>query len=501
MKFVKMHGCGNDYVYLDGFTEPVVARRVDEAGWGELVRRMSDRHKGIGSDGVIVVCQTTAEARRGHADVRMRMFNADGSESEMCGNGVRCVAKYAHDRLGVRANPMLVETGRGVLSIGYETLGGKVQAATVDMGEPILEGARVPVDLASIAPGDNKGFSIRGFDAARDWMFVSMGNPHAVTWELGAGERSGESGERLAAQFGAQIERHAAFPNRTNMHIVRNAARTHAEVFTWERGAGVTRACGTGVCASVVAGVLNGRLDREATVRVLGGELHVRWDEKTNHVFMTGPAEDVCEGVWVGDLAAAALAERDSQPTLKTPRLILRPFTMDDAPDVARLGGDRRVSSMTLTVPHPYGLSDAEGWIAKHPGFWFADAHAVFAVCERVGDSDGPLVGAIGLSIERFPRRAEIGYWIGVAHWGKGYATEASLALVDFGFESLGLERIHSCHFGSNAASGRVLQKAGLRHEGTAPKHLMKWGEPQDQVRYGLCRQDWERAKSTEGKD
>ncbi len=315
--------------------------------------------------------------------------------------------------------------------------------------------------------------------------------------ELGAGERSGESGERLVAEFGPQIERHAAFPKRTNMHIVRNSDRSHADVFSWERGAGVTQACGTGVCASVVAGVLNGRLDREVTVRVLGGELRIRWDEKSNHVFMTGPAEDVCEGVWLGEATPTATLRRDAQPILTTRRLILRPFRMNDAADVARLGGDRRVSSMTLTVPHPYALSDAEGWISKHPGFWMRDEQAVFAVCERLGESAGTLVGAIGLSIERFHRRAEIGYWIGVPHWGKGYATEASLALVDFGFESLGLDRIHSCHFGNNPASGRVLQKAGLRHEGTAPKHLMKWGEPQDQVRYGLCREDWAHAKGT----
>ncbi len=124
-----MHGCGNDYVYLDGFTEPAVARKLDESGWSELVRRMSDRHKGIGSDGVIVVCQPSAEARAAGADVRMRMFNSDGSESEMCGNGVRCVAKFAHDRLAQRANPMLVETGRGVLSIAYELAAGKLWSA------------------------------------------------------------------------------------------------------------------------------------------------------------------------------------------------------------------------------------------------------------------------------------------------------------------------------------------------------------------------------------
>ena len=496
MKFVKMHGCGNDYVYLDGYTEPGVARRIEEAGWEDLVAHMSDRNKGIGSDGVIVVCQPSAAAREAGAHARMRMFNSDGSESEMCGNGVRCVAKFAHDRLGVRANPMLVETGRGVLSISYETAAGKVRSATVDMGEPILDAAQVPVDLKHIAPGNSGGFVLSGIDAAKDWMFVSMGNPHAVTWGLGDGQHRADSGEHLAAQFGPQVETHAAFPNRTNMHIVRNADRSHADVFTWERGAGVTQACGTGVCASVVAGVLNGRLDRDVVVRVLGGELRIRWDEKTNHVFMTGPAEDICEGVWLEDTAVKPRLERGIQPSLATRRLVLRPFEMGDAADVARLGDDRRVSGMTLTLPHPYTICDAEGWIAKHAGMWHADANVVFAICERTDARTDQLVGAIGLIIERPHRRAELGYWIGVEHWGKGYATEASVATIDFGFGSLDLDRIYACHFGANPASGRVLLKTGMAYEGTAAKHLIKWGEPLDQVRYGLHRHDWEAAKS-----
>lgn len=499
MKFVKMHGCGNDYVYLDGYTEPGVARRIDEAGWAELVRRISDRHKGIGSDGVIVVCQPSTAARDAGAHARMRMFNSDGSESEMCGNGVRCVAKFAYDRLGVRANPMLVETGRGLLNIAYETAAGKVQSATVDMGEPILDAARVPVDLNQTTPGSSGGFALRGFDTAKDWMFVSMGNPHAVTWQLGDGDRRSTSGEQLVTEFGPRVETHAAFPNRTNMHIIRNKDRSHADVFTWERGAGMTQACGTGVCASVVAGVLNGQLDREVTVRVLGGELRIRWDEKTNHVFMTGPAEDICEGVWLGEATPAASVKQSLQPKLMTARLVLRLFTMNDAADVARLGGDRRVSSMTLTVPHPYSLSDAEGWLSKHPGFWLRDEQAVFAVCERMGHSVGTLIGAIGLSIERAHRRAELGYWIGVEHWGKGYATEASVAMIEFGFGLLDLDRIHASHFGTNPASGRVLLKAGLAYEGTAAKHLIKWGEPLDQVRYGLHRDIWKTVNRGEG--
>jgi [ribosomal protein S5]-alanine N-acetyltransferase len=188
------------------------------------------------------------------------------------------------------------------------------------------------------------------------------------------------------------------------------------------------------------------------------------------------------------------------RPRLQTARVRLRPFEAADAPEVARLASDRRISSMTLFVPHPYELHHAQDWIARHDELWISDNEAIFAVCLRDQDSPGTLVGAIGLSIERAHQRAELGYWIGVPYWGQGFATEASRALIDFGFESLGLQRIHSCHFGTNPASGRVLVKAGLRPEGTARKHLVKWGEPQDQVRYGLCRDEWEQAKA-DGKE
>ncbi len=326
MKFVKMHGCGNDYVYLDGITNPAIARRIAEPDWSSLVQRMSDRHKGIGSDGVIVLCppgnkmggtgsspaSDVANPTAGVAHVRMRMFNADGSESEMCGNGIRCVAKFAHDRLNIHANPMLVETGRGVLSIAYETVGGRVTSATVDMGEPILDAERIPFDKSHV----------RATKRPHEWDMqvgkipfsiipVSMGNPHAVAIDAFGPSDGADPLDNLAlwrpswqGQFeamGRKAETHLAFPNRVNFHFVKCTSRSSANLITWERGAGITKACGTGACAVLVAGVLTGRLDRSANIRVLGGELHIRWDEQSNHVFMTGPAEDICEGIWLGD--------------------------------------------------------------------------------------------------------------------------------------------------------------------------------------------------------
>ncbi len=297
MHFVKMHGIANDYVYIDAFTTPEMESHFNGDRGQRLIRDMSHRHTGIGSDGVILVCKPTDGVE---AHVRMRMFNADGSESEMCGNGVRCVAKFVHDRLGVRAQPMLVETGRGVLSIDYLVDDGQLVEATVDMGEPILGLAQIPVDatqLVNETPGRGHGIKTR----ERTWTatFVSMGNPHAVIFQHGKEEFTPEQVESLELfQIGPMIEHHPAFPKRMNVHVAAVQSLGEGTMRTWERGAGLTQACGTGACAVLVAGVLTGRFGRKALLHLPGGDLTIHWDELTNHVFMTGPAEDVFEGEW-----------------------------------------------------------------------------------------------------------------------------------------------------------------------------------------------------------
>lgn len=285
MQFVKMHGIQNDYVYVDAVTDPAVAQRRDLP---ELARRISDRHTGVGSDGLILVCRPEGAG----AHVRMRMFNADGSESEMCGNGIRCVAKFAHDRLGVRAKPMLVQTGRGVLSIDYAVEAGKLVEATVDMGEPILELERVPVDPSKLAPADRPNeWSFEAAGRTFRASFVSMGNPHAVVFtdDVAAVELD---------RIGPIIERHAAFPRRINVHFVAAQSPGEAAMRTWERGAGITLACGTGAAAVAVAGARTGRLGRDVLLHLPGGDLRIRWDDRTGHVFKTGPATDVFVGEW-----------------------------------------------------------------------------------------------------------------------------------------------------------------------------------------------------------
>jgi diaminopimelate epimerase len=278
MRFTKMHGIGNDYVYVNCFTEAVPK---DPAA---LSVRVSDRHTGIGSDGLILICPSD------RADARMRMFNADGSESEMCGNGIRCVAKYVYDH-GIARKPQLtIETGRGVLTIDLETAGDKVQRARVDMGEPILKSAEIPTTLKGDPPVNaDLAVGNLSFEAT----CVSMGNPHAVIFVPDVSRVPLES-------IGPQIERAPAFPNRTNVHFVQVHSPGEVTMRTWERGSGITRACGTGACAVCVAGVLAGRTGRKLRAHLPGGDLDLEWSEADNHVYKTGPATEVFSGEWHG---------------------------------------------------------------------------------------------------------------------------------------------------------------------------------------------------------
>jgi diaminopimelate epimerase len=290
MRFTKMHGLGNDYVYINGFQEQV----PDPAG---LAPKVSDRHFGIGSDGLILI-----EPSR-KADARMRIFNADGSEAEMCGNGLRCVSKYVLEhKLAPSRGPfgltgqtpsfnasLVIETGRGVLTVGLAINDhGKVDSVCVNMGEPILEPAKVPVGLPGRQvvdqPIDVQGLALR-------MTCVSMGNPHVVIFTE---DLDGIDLDRI----GPLVEHHPLFPNRTNVHFVRVINRSESRVRTWERGSGVTLACGTGACACCVAGVMTGRMDRACTLHLPGGELSLTWHSVDNCVYMTGPAIEVFEGIW-----------------------------------------------------------------------------------------------------------------------------------------------------------------------------------------------------------
>lgn len=284
MRFTKMHGIGNDYVYVDCVRTPPPRDPVS------LARAISDRHFGVGSDGLILICPS----ERG--DARMRMFNADGSEAEMCGNGLRCVAKFVYDH-GIARKPRLaIETGRGVLTVDLEVKSDAVSRVTVNMGEPILKAADIPTTLPSDPPIDEK-LCVGKY--LFDVTCVSMGNPHVVHYVIG--DKYFQSGQDdLVAKFGPQIENSSVFPRRTNVHFVRVDSPSEVTMRTWERGSGITLACGTGACAVCVAGVLTGRTGRKLLAHLPGGDLELEWREADNCVYMTGPATEVFTGEWPG---------------------------------------------------------------------------------------------------------------------------------------------------------------------------------------------------------
>lgn len=278
MKFTKMQGLGNDYVYVNCFKE-----KIDNPP--ELARRISDRHFGVGSDGLIMINPSDK------ADFEMEMYNADGSRGEMCGNGIRCVAKYVYDYGLTDKTHISVETLGGIKYLDLTVEEGKVKMVKVDMGKPELEPLKIPVK----ASGD-KAVDEPIFVGGNEYRMtcVSMGNPHAVIF-IGCDVR-----EFPLEEIGPKFENHERFPNRVNTEFVRVIDRRTAEMRVWERGSGETLACGTGACAVAVACALNGFTEDEVTVRLLGGDLQIRWDREKDTVFMTGPAEVVFDGEWIG---------------------------------------------------------------------------------------------------------------------------------------------------------------------------------------------------------
>jgi diaminopimelate epimerase len=277
MRFTKMQGIGNDYVYLDCFAHPLPR---DPAA---LARKIADRNFGVGGDGLILICP----AENG-ADARMRMFNTDGSEAEMCGNGLRCVAKYVYDH-GIARKPQLkLQTGRGVLSVDLEIARERVQRVRVNMGEPILEAAKIPTKLPGNPPV-NVPLTVDGrtFQAT----CVSMGNPHCVVFVE-------QATDELVLGWGRKIEHAPEFPARVNVEFVEVVNPTEVRQRTWERGSGETLACGTGASAVCVAGALTGRTRRRIVNHLRGGDLELEWNERDNCVYKTGPAVEVFSGEW-----------------------------------------------------------------------------------------------------------------------------------------------------------------------------------------------------------
>ncbi len=273
MRFTKMHGLGNDYIYFNCMKEC-----PDDPE--DLSKRLSDRHFGIGSDGLVLIMPSEV------ADFRMRMFNSDGSEAEMCGNASRCVGKYVYDNGLTDKTALTLETLAGIKKLWLTVEDGRVEQVRVDMGEPVLKPANIPVQ-------STKELFISEPVTIKDRVFhvtcVSMGNPHAVAYI------DNVDGFPLEV-YGPVMETHELYPRKINSEFVEVIDRKTLKMRVWERGAGETLACGTGACAVTVATVLNGLCDRKVTVKLLGGDLTVEWNENDNHVYMTGPAVKVFEG-------------------------------------------------------------------------------------------------------------------------------------------------------------------------------------------------------------
>lgn len=271
MKFTKMHGIGNDYVYVNCFKEKI-------ENPGEVAKRISDRHFGIGSDGLILIKPSQI------ADFEMEMYNSDGSLGAMCGNGIRCVAKYVYDYGLTDKTQILVATGSGIKYLDLTVEDGKVVLVKVDMGAPILEPEKIP---AKVSKATGEKLTVQGKEY--EVTCISMGNPHCIVCV--------DDVEGLAIeQVGPFFERHEVFPDRVNTEFIKVLDRNTVQMRVWERGAGETWACGTGACAVAVACILNGWTEREVTVKLRGGDLRICWDQDKNTVFMTGPAATVFDG-------------------------------------------------------------------------------------------------------------------------------------------------------------------------------------------------------------
>jgi diaminopimelate epimerase len=276
MKFTKMHGCGNDYIYVDGAREIIPAERKSE-----VVKFLSDRHFGIGGDGVIFINPSDV------ADFEMEMYNMDGSRSEMCGNGIRCVGKYVYDHGLTRKTSLSIVSCGKIKYLELSVEDGRVTKVRVNMGSPVLEAAEIPV-VASQSPVVDTPIAVDG----REYRMtcVSMGNPHAIVYvdEM--------IDDETMAKIGPLFEHHECFPRRVNTEFVKVLDRERVQMRVWERGTGETLACGTGACAVTVASILNGLTEDDITVELLGGNLEIFWDRKENVVYMTGPATTVFEG-------------------------------------------------------------------------------------------------------------------------------------------------------------------------------------------------------------
>ena len=482
MRFVKMHSVGNDFVILDAFDPEVRAALPAPAELGATAKAMCDRHFGIGADGVLIL----EPAIDTSADARMTIVNADGSLGAMCANGLRAAARLLTERNRVDATrPVRIGIHDRIVPLTItRTETGAFAWAEADMGSPILDLAQIPVERAHLDAPPVAGSStirVMGIDLAA----VSMGNPHAIVIT--------EHPEADMRRLGSALENHPAFPQRTNVHFMHIRARDAAMLFSWERGVGHTLGCGSGACAAMVAGNLLGVLDARASMVAPGGTLSVRFDRSANRVFLTGGASTVFEGEWAS--APVAYSKRsharpstpDTFPELRTERLVLRQTTWNDASTHRSIVSSREVAECVASVPHPYPPGEEHGFLSRVTR-WREEKRGVgFAITVA---STGDLIGSVGVRFDS-DDSGELGYLLGVDHWGKGYATEASRAVIEFSFRTLGLATLTAGHYARNPASGKVLRKCGFVQVGEEICPCTARQSRETSIEYALTRDQW----------
>lgn len=482
MRFVKMHSVGNDFVILDAFEPEVRAALPAPADLGATAKAMCDRHLGIGADGVLIL-EPSGDAG---TDALMTIVNADGSMGAMCANGLRAAARLLTERDRIDATrPVRIRIHDRIVPLTItRAKSGAFAWAEADMGSPILDLAKIPVDSAHLdAPPVAGSPTIRVMGI--DLVPVSMGNPHAIVIS--------EDPERDMRRLGSTLENHPAFPERTNVHFMRIRSREAAMLFSWERGVGHTLGCGSGACAAMVAGTLLGVLNPQASMIAPGGTLSVRFDRSANRLFLTGGASTVFEGEWAS--APVAYSKRsharpstpDAIPELRTERLVLRQTTWDDASAHRAIVSPLAVAECVASVPHPYPPGEEHAFLSRITR-WRDEKRGVGFAITLATTSE--LIGSVGVRFDS-DDSGELGYLLGPDHWGKGYATEASRAVIDFCFQTLGLTTITAGHYQRNPASGNVLRKLGFVHIGEEICPCTARQSRETSLEYALARADW----------
>lgn len=476
MRFTKMHGLGNDYLFLDAAREPAILIYPDLPA---IVRSVCDRHESLGADGVIVISRPGSAGDKPDA-VAMRIYNADGSEGGMCGNGARCACKLAVERGHVTPGPggvmkLVVLAGESARTLEARVfpnpdLPGEINRVEIDMGTPTLSLAAIPVEESRLGLRADPLHPHEHFVDGHAGVFVNVGNPHFVVFTQ-------HDPDALADRIGPPLECHPAFPARMNIQIARMAGESRIVLRTWERGAGRTRACGTGACAALVAAVITDRADRKAAVSMQGGELEIAWPESTGRVTMTGEAATAFDAVWEEPLESLAAVLAKVVPALRTPRLLLRPHTISDLADLERSMSDFETARYTRTWPHPYPPGESRRFLRRISSSNIAGDSCGWALTLA---ATGEYIGSMGMMIDKPMMVAEVGYTVMKPFAGRGYCTEALGAVVRDAFERQKLRKLFATYYTTNPASGRVLEKCGFARAGERKKHAVRFGEVLD---------------------